>query len=92
MKYSAIYHKKIKKDLKNLDKPLITKIKNYLHDICKNPYIGNQLKGFEFDTFSFHFHYSKNQYRIAYQVLDNKIYFLKIASRQNFYDNIKNRI
>jgi len=93
--YRDEYHPQVKKDLKKLDKSVKEKIKNkYIPEILENPESGVSLVGDLIGIRSYHFTYSKQQYRIAYFVDDdNKIIFIQmIAKRGDFYTLLKRRI
>lgn len=93
--YKDEYHPQVKKDLKKLDKPIREKIKDkYIFDILEEPEIGIELVGDLNGIRSFHFFYSKQQYRIAYIVNEDEkiIFILMVAKRGDFYTLLKRRI
>ena len=69
-------------------------------DIIKNSKLNilNDLNGvdrvYTLPTHSYHFQKNGTQYRIAYEVLeDNKIIFhYMVATRENFYKKLENRV
>jgi len=93
--YKDEYHPQVKKDIKKIDTPLRKKIKNeFIPEILENPEIGVSLTGNLSGVQSYHFTYSRQQYRIAYIVdNDDKIVFIQmVAKREDFYTLLKKRI
>lgn len=85
----------VKKDIKGLDKKLKEKIKNEeFPKIEKNPYIGETLF-YEFKgLWSYHFSYHGTEYRIVYEIYQEKeiILVIMIGKRQKFYEKLKRRV
>ena len=77
--------------IKKADPPLKEKIQEEVLKIKENPHIGEALHGNLRGLMSHHFHFTKTQYRIAYQVKDN-ILIIAIASRENFYRDLERNI
>lgn len=62
--------------------------------ILKDPFIGEKLQGENFKKlYRFGLRYKSNDYRIVYQINNNKltIIFIMIASRENFYKKLRQR-
>lgn len=92
--YSKTYHNAFAKDIKNFDKPLKLKLLNMIDEIVSNPLVGKMLTGNLSSIYSYHFSYDKTQYRVAYTVEEDKllVYFISVASRENFYKQLKRRL
>ena len=95
MEYSESFHPKFKSDLKKIDKSVAKEIKDkHLDIILENPTEVEFLKGKLSHLHSYHFQKNGTQYRIAYEILeDAKIVFhYMVASRENFYKKLENRV
>ena len=79
-------HKRFKKYDKNLQE----RIKKESEKISENPLNYKELKGTLKDIRSYHFNYSKTQYRIAYRVIESEkeIEILLVKSRESFYQTL----
>lgn len=63
--------------------------------IIEDPYSGEKLQGKEFKGFfKFGIRYKAVDYRIVYKINDKEVIviFIMIASRENFYKVLKNRV
>jgi len=92
--YKDLYHPKIKKDLKNIDKLVKTAfINNHLDNILTNPIKYNELLGSLKGIYSYHFKINNVEYRACYTIneKDKEVYFLMIGKRENIYDILKRR-
>lgn len=92
--YKISFLKQVKKDLKKLDKKIIQLIQlTVIPAIKENPKEANKLKEQLNGFYSYHFRYSKTDYRIVYTVNDTELQVLiyKIGTRENFYKDIPNR-
>ena len=76
---------------KKFDPALQDRIKDESKKLSKDPHRYEELKGPLRGIRSYHFKYSKTQYRIAYRILDQKkeIEILLIKSRENFYHGLR---
>lgn len=95
MGYSESFHPKFKSDLKKIDKSVAKEIKEkYLDIILENPMESDVLKGKLANLRSYHFQQNGTQYRIAYEILedDEVVFHYMVATRENFYKKLKNRI
>ena len=94
MIFKEEFHPKIKFDLKKIDKSAVIKIKNiHLNNILENPYKYDSLKGKLTNLYSYHFKENSVDYRIAYEIKDNRIiFYYMVGKRENFYKNIQSRI
>lgn len=85
-----------KRYLKSLNKQheLLSKIKDNLNLIQKNPFIGERNKGDLKNTYSVDFRYQKTTYEIAYYIKEetNLVLIILIGTRENFYDILKQYI
>jgi addiction module RelE/StbE family toxin len=88
------FHPKVKKDLKRLDKSLISKIPTHLDRILENPYQNSQLKDNLSSVYSYHFRENRVEYRIAYTINEDNevVIILLIGSRENFYREVFKRL
>ncbi len=87
MKYTVIYHRNIKKDLKKLDTKTIRLFFEAVKEIIlKDPYQGIELKGKYRDLWK----YRIEKYRIIYSIEGNElmVLILRMRHRRNVYDNI----
>jgi len=95
MGYSESFHPKFKSDLKKIDKSVVKEIKDkHLDIILENPMEADSLKGKLSHLHSYHFQKNGTQYRIAYEILeeDEIIFHYMVATRENFYKKLDNRI
>jgi addiction module RelE/StbE family toxin len=95
MAFADAFHPKFKSDLKKIDKSIAKEIREKHLDIILNaPLEGELLKGKLSHIRSYHFKNKSTQYRIAYEVLEDKniIFHYMVASRENFYKKLENRI
>jgi len=95
MAYVDAFHPKFKSDLKKIDKSVAKEIKEKHLDIILNNPMGNEpLKGKLSHIRSYHFQKNTTQYRIAYEILedDEIVFHYMVASRENFYKKLENRI
>ena len=95
MVFAELFHPKFKSDLKKIDKSVAKEIKErYLDIIVQNPMVFERLKGKLSHLYSYHFQKNTIQYRIAYEVLeeDKIIFHYMVATRENFYKKLENRV
>lgn len=95
MEYSESFHPKFKSDLKKIDKSVAQEIKEkHLDIILENPLEQEKLKGKLSHLYSYHFQKNGTQYRITYEVLedDSIVFHYMVATRENFYKKLENRI
>jgi len=95
MEYSERFHPKFKSDLKKIDKRVAKEIKEqHLDIILENPLEADKLKGKLSHLYSYHFQKNGTQYRIAYEVLEDDmiVFHYMVASRENFYRKLGNRV
>jgi addiction module RelE/StbE family toxin len=95
MEYSESFHPKFKSDLKKIDKSVAKSIKDeHLNIILENPREAEMLKGKLSHLHSYHFQKNGTQYRIAYEILedDKVIFHYMVATRENFYKKLDNRV
>ena len=95
MGYSESFHPKFKSDLKKIDKSVAQEIKEkHLDTILENPMESDSLKGKLSNLRSYHFQKNSTQYRIAYEIFedDEIIFHYMVATRENFYKKLENRI
>ncbi len=93
--YKAVYHPKVKRDLKKIDPPIREKIRSdHIPKILSNPEIGEELVGDLKGSRSYHFTISKQQFRIAYVVEEGtkEIFDQMIGKRSDFYTLLKRRM
>ena len=94
--YSFIVINSCKKDFKKLSRDAQKFIRHSCFPIIlKNPFAGKKLKGKEFQsTLKFSVKFKSVDYRIVYKLENKKliIIFMMIATRENFYKKLKNRI
>ena len=76
---------------KKFDPPLKQKIKEEAKELAEDSYRYEELKGPLKGIRSYHFEYSKTEYRIAYQILEdkNQIELVLIKSRESFYQILR---
>ena len=95
MAFVDAFHPKFKSDLKKIDKTVAKEIKEkHLDIILNNPTSNELLKGKLSHIRSYHFQKNIIQYRISYEILKNDeiIFYLMVATRENFYKKLENRI
>ncbi|SFV65696.1 hypothetical protein MNB_SV-13-1766 [hydrothermal vent metagenome] len=95
MVFAEAFHPKFKSDLKKIDKSVAKEIKEkHLSIILDNPLLHELLKGKLSPLYSYHFQKNGTQYRIAYEIRENDkiIFHYMIATRENFYKKLENRI
>jgi len=95
MVFAELFHPKFKSDLKKIDKSVAKEIKEkHLDIIVQNPMVFERLKGKLSHLYSYHFQKNTIQYRIAYEVLeeDKIIFHYMVATRENFYKKLENRV
>ena len=84
-----------KKDVKRIPRALKDIVRSvHIPAIAAEPSQGAMLIGVYAGYQSFHFHYERTQYRIAYRYdeLQNLLVFISIATRQNFYRDMRRRL
>ncbi len=85
-----------KKDFKRLSREAQLFIRRSIFPILlKNPFVGEKLKGNELKSlYKFGIRFKAADYRIIYKVKNNEliIIFIMIASRENFYKKLKQRV
>ena len=94
MAFADAFHPKFKSDLKKIDKSVAKEIKEkHLDIILNNPMENEPLKGKLSHIRSYHFQKNSTQYRIAYEVLENKeiLFHYMVAKRENFYKKLEKR-
>ncbi len=76
---------------KKFDVGLQQKIKEGAKELSEDPHIYEELKGPLRGIRSYHFDYSKTQYRIAYRILEDKkeIEVVLVKSREGFYQTLR---
>ena len=79
------------KRYKKFDTSLQQKIKEETENIAKNPHQSEELKGPLKGIRSHHFAHRKTQYRIAYQIIEDKkrIEIVLVKSREGFYEILR---
>ena len=84
-----------KKDFRKLSREAQLFIRHSIFPILlKNPFTGDKLKGNEFkNLYKFGVRFKATDYRIVYKIKNNEltIIFIMIASRENFYQKLKQR-
>ncbi|PKM79581.1 MAG: plasmid stabilization protein [Firmicutes bacterium HGW-Firmicutes-14] len=92
--FTVIIPNSVKKDIKKLDKPVISKILELLENLGQNPFQGSPLTGHFSNLLKLELKHKGINYRIAYQINEDKIeiYILHVGTRENFYDELKRRI
>ena len=95
MAFADAFHPKFRSDLKKIDKSVAKEIKEkHLDIILKNPMDNEPLKGRLSHIRSYHFQKNTTQYRIAYEVIEDKeiLFHYMVATRENFYKKLEHRI
>lgn len=92
--FTVIIPNSVKKDIKKLDKPVISKILDLLENLGQDPFQGTPLTGYFSNLLKLELLYKGTHYRIAYRINEEKIeiYILHVGTRENFYDELKRRI
>lgn len=95
MVYNFLLTNSCKKDFKKLDRNAQIFIRHSIFPILQeNPLVGEKLIGKEFNDFcKFGLRYKSVDYRIIYKIKNKEliIVFIMIASRENFYQKLKQR-
>ncbi|HHB94903.1 MAG TPA: type II toxin-antitoxin system mRNA interferase toxin, RelE/StbE family [Campylobacterales bacterium] len=95
MIFDESFHPKFKSDLKKIDKSVVKDIKEkHLDIILQDPMVHEKLKGKLSHLHSYHFQKNSTQYRIAYEVLEDKmiVFHYMVATRENFYKKLGKRV
>lgn len=89
--YELVVLNSASRQLKKFDKLIRVKLINELEKIAENPYIGELLKGDLATIYSYHLKITGAEYRIAYQIKEQKIVvvIMQIGTRENFYEKLK---
>ena len=76
---------------KKFDPPLQQRIKEEAKRLSEDPHRYEELKGPLRGIRSYHFEYTKTQYRIAYRILEDKkeIEIVLVKSRGSFYQTLR---
>lgn len=76
---------------KKFDPPLQQRIKEEAKRLSEDPHRYEELKGPLRGIRSYHFEYTKTQYRIAYRILEDKkeIEIVLVKSRESFYQTLR---
>ena len=76
---------------KKFDPPLQQRIKEEAKRLSEDPHRYEELKGPLRGIRSYHFEYTKTQYRIAYRILEDKkeIEVVLVKSRESFYQTLR---
>lgn len=87
------FHRKIKKDLRKVDRKTALEILGkHLPLIEDNPEIGDFLKAELSGYRSYHFKINKVEYRIIYRVEKESIFIIAIGTRQDIYPKTTRRV
>lgn len=95
MAFADAFHPKFKSYLKKIDKSAAKEIKEkHLDIILKNPMEYELLKGKLSHIRPYHFQKNATHYRIAYEVRESEkvLFHYMVATRENFYAKLENRI
>jgi len=92
--YELIIPNKAKRDIKNLDKPVIKKVIQLLEELSENPSTGIRLVGDLGHLLKVEFYMQGVSYRIVYEILQYRIQvkIIQVGSRENFYEELRRRI
>lgn len=91
--FNGQFHPSFKKDVKSLDHPVQRELSKMIDTILENPEIGEALSMDLLGVYSYHFKFSRVEYRIAYTILDaENVFFLMVGVRENFYEVLKRRV
>ena len=76
---------------KKFDPPLQQRIKEEAKRLSEDPHRYEELRGPLRGIRSYHFNYTKTQYRIAYRILEDKkeIEIVLMKSRESFYQTLR---
>ena len=76
---------------KKFDLPLQQRIKEEAKRLSEDPHRYEELRGPLRGIRSYHFNYTKTQYRIAYRILEDKkeIETVLVKSRESFYQTLR---
>ncbi|MBU1207022.1 MAG: type II toxin-antitoxin system RelE/ParE family toxin [Proteobacteria bacterium] len=76
---------------KKFDPPLQQRIKEEAKRLSEDPHRYEELRGPLRGIRSYHFNYTKTQYRIAYRILEDKeeIEIVLVKSRESFYQTLR---
>lgn len=76
---------------KKLDASLQERINEEVGKLLENPYQSEELKGPLKGIRSYHFTHRKTQYRIAYQIIEDKkhVDIVLVKSREGFYQMLR---
>ncbi len=82
------------KDMRKLVKPVCQKILAKIEECAESPYAFEQLTGDLHGYYSAHCTIQQVQYRIIYQIFEDKITLniVMVGTRENIYDTLKKRI
>jgi mRNA-degrading endonuclease RelE of RelBE toxin-antitoxin system len=89
------FHPRVKADIKRLAPELVRQLRQtHLRSIQDNPSQGSPLSGPLKGIYSYHLHYRRNQYRIAYLYApeEETLTVLMIGKREDFYDVLSRRV
>lgn len=90
-KYQVFMAPSAHRRYKKFDSGLQQKVKEEARKLSEDPHIYEELKGPLRGIRSYHFDYSKTQYRIAYRILEDKkeIEVVLVKSREGFYQTLR---
>ncbi len=76
---------------KKFDPPLQQRIKEEAKRLSEDPHRYEELRGPLRGIRSYHFNYTKTQYRIAFRILEDKkeIEIVLVKSRESFYQTLR---
>ena len=94
MEFRELFHPRFKSDIKKLDKSVAKEVKTkHLDIIIEDPLKYSKLTGRLSDIYSYHFRQNRVEYRIAYEITNEKIiFYYMIAKRENFYQKLEMRV
>lgn len=92
--YKIFYISPVKKDLKALSQQVRKLVDEQFLILSNNPFIGKLLKAGFKNYLSHSFSYQSVEYRIIYQLFNDKLMILIIMiwSRENIYKRLKRRL
>jgi addiction module RelE/StbE family toxin len=93
--YELIIPDSVHKDVKRLDKPIQHALREtHLPRIKQNPRRAEILHGSLKGMWSYHFRFGRTQYRIAYEILEEKqtVLLVMIGKRGDFYEALLRRL
>ena len=90
-KYQVFMAPSAHRRYKKFDPGLQQKVKEEARKLSEDPHIYEELKGPLRGIRSYHFDYSKTQYRIAYRILEDKkeIEVVLVKPREGFYQTLR---